>query len=80
MKIQSTNNMLETNKVDYRKNLKYKVNVLDFMYVILLYLLIFQDVLRTNISIFQYLDEILAVVGIMIGGITIIITSNSLPL
>ena len=43
-----------------------KGSKLGYIYIILLYALIFQNFLQSYIKIFQYLDEILAVLGIII--------------
>lgn len=44
---------------------KSKNKIASYIYIIILFLLIFQNFLQMYIKIFQYYDEILAVIGIL---------------
>ena len=49
------------------KNRVTKYNKLEILYVLLMYILIFQNFIQKNIDWFRYADEILAIIGVIIG-------------
>ena len=59
------NEKYEKNK--WKNNGKKGITVLELLYIILIYLLIFQNFLQNYIHILQYLDEFIAMIGIGTG-------------